>query len=191
MNILGAIYYRFLSNFIECARLYKLDLQLFTPPFTANVPKNFTFTIIGIESLGKLRTHYQDNEHRIKVAQERLNSGYYVCFGYIDTATGKIAYTRWICKHEFYSEVLGKRLTFVDNEVLTLDSWTSPEYRNMGLHKNMNLEMLLWLKQHTKVESVFMVIKCFNPHLTKVVRAFGYKPIKTVIRFRNKKDTEC
>ena len=91
---------------------------------------------------------------------------------------------RQICKKQYYSDLLRKELQFKENQALTLDSWTHPNYRGLGLHRNMNIQMLNWLKQNTAITEVYMLIKCFIPHLTKIPIQLGYQPIKTYFHLK-------
>lgn len=183
MNFLYKVYHRFLSPHIECARLYRLDLTKYEVKINYAAFDNFVFEMPDVSCFEQLIEHYQNKASKLQIISNRFSSGNYLCFAFRDTSSNKIAYTRWICKNSYYSETLRQELKFQENEVLTLDSWTHPDYRGLGLHRKMNIEMLNWLKQNTDTKTVFMIIKCFIPHLTKIPKELGYKPIKTHLHF--------
>lgn len=184
MKILYKVYHRFVSPHIECARLYKLDLSKYLAKWATVNNTDFSFILPGKEAMSAFAEIYQQSEKKMETIHNRFDSGNYTCFAYQDTSNGRLAYTRWVCKKNFYSDTLRRELTFKEDEVLTLDSWTHPDYRGLGLHRNMNIEMLNWLKENTQTKSVFMVIKCFIPHLTKIPMDLGYKPIQTYIHLK-------
>jgi hypothetical protein len=108
-----------------------------------------------------------------------------IFYGFIiENKTGSIAHTRWICLKEFYSDPLKENLVFSEKEVLTLDSYTHPDHRFKGLHKEMNIRMLNYLKNKTDIEIVYIIIRWFYPYLHKVVKDLGYKRIKTKIYYK-------
>ena len=184
MGLLGKIFHRFLSQYIECAKMYRLDLNNYSANFKLKEINNFLFKILDKNDIDKLIYLYQNNHNKLKIVKDRLNSGNYLCFSYMDTENNVIVHSRWICKREYYSDVLRKKLQFKQNQVLTLDSWTHPNYRGLGLHRNMNIMMLNWIKQNTNIKQVYMIIKIFNPHLKKIPLKLGYKPIKTYLHLK-------
>jgi hypothetical protein len=118
------------------------------------------------------------------IIQNRFETGNFICFAYKEKGTNRLAYARWLCTKQFFSEVLKKELLFAENEALTLDSFTHPDFRKLGLHRNMNILMLQWIKRHTSIQYVFLVIKCFIPHLTKYPQQLGYKSIESVFYYK-------
>ena len=67
---------------------------------------------------------------------------------------------------------------------LTLDSLCKPSYRGQHLHRDMNIEMLNWLKLQQEYRYVYMVIKSFIPYLTKYPKSLGYRRILTKVRYK-------
>ena len=179
MRFLDKIFHRFLSQYIECATIYSLKLNYYSVDLVLKENNNFIFKMLDKNDFDKLSYLYQNNHEKLNVVKNRLNSENYLCFSYMDNKNKVIVYARWICKKKYYSDTLRKELEFRENQALTLDSWTHPNYRGLGLHRNMNIEMLNWLKQSTGITEVYMVIKCFIPFLTKIPIQLGYKPIKT------------
>tara|TARA_Y100001958_G_C21247945_1_gene579981 strand:- start:2785 stop:3339 length:555 start_codon:yes stop_codon:yes gene_type:complete len=184
MGLLGKIFHRFLSKYIECARMYKINLNTYTNDFKLKDKHNFTFKMLDKNEFEKLSYLYQNDYEKLKIVNNRLNSGNYLCFSYIDNENKVIVYARWICKKEYYSDILREKLHFKENQALTLDSWTHPNYRGLGLHRNMNIKMLNWIKENTDITEVYMVIKIFIPHIKKIAVELGYKPIKTYFHFK-------
>ena len=178
MGLLDKIYHRFLSQYIEGATMYRLKLNYYSADIRLTDNNKFIFIMPDKNDFDKLSYLYQNNHEKLNVVKNRLNSENYLCFSYMDNKNKVIVYSRWVCKKEYYSDVLRKKLKFKENQVLTLDSWTHPNYRGLGLHRNMNIMMLKWIKQNTDVTEVFMLIKFFIPHLTKIACQIGYKPIK-------------
>ena len=127
---------------------------------------------------------YDGDPIKMKIIETRVKSSDYICFAYRDDATGNIAYSRWLCKNHFHSETMRKQLNFSQQEALTLDSYTHPGYRKLGLHRKMNIYMLQWLKEQTGIRYIYMVIRCSIPHLTKIPRQLGYRPIERVFYYK-------
>jgi hypothetical protein len=184
MGLFGKIYHRFFSQYIEGASMYRLKLNSYSADLRLNDNNNFIFSMPAKNDFNKFSFLYQNNHDKLEIIKNRLNSVNYLCFSYMDKKNKVIVYARWICKKEYYSYVFRKKLKFKENQVLTLDSWTHPNYRGIGLHRNMNIEMLNWIKQNTDVTEVFMVIKIFTPHLKKLACQLGYKRIKRYFHFK-------
>ena len=180
-DYLSSLYHKYIGRIIECARLYRLDLSLYRTRDVPLLHHHFKFFLPAVDNLEKLIERYGKTKGKADLVQKRFASGNYTCYAYEDTEKAKIAYTRWVCKNVFYSDLLKMSFSFSENEVLTLDSYTEPSYRKMGLHHAMNIEMLNWLKDNTETRYVFMIIKCFIPHLTKIPLELGYRPVKTRI----------
>tara|TARA_B110000003_G_scaffold269487_1_gene300570 strand:- start:226 stop:780 length:555 start_codon:yes stop_codon:yes gene_type:complete len=184
MGLFGKIFHRFLSPYIEYAKIYRLNLNNYSVDFGLNDNNNFIFTMPAKNDFNKFSFLYQNNHDKLETIKNRLNSVDYLCFSYMDNKNKVIVYARWICKKQYYSDLLRKELQFKENQALTLDSWTHPNYRGLGLHRNMNIQMLNWLKQNTAITEVYMLIKCFIPHLTKIPIQLGYQPIKTYFHLK-------
>ena len=180
-NYISSVYHKYIGRVIECARLYRLDINLYSKQDVSISNHQFKFFLATVDNLEQLIKRYDKTKGKADVVQQRFASGNYTCFAYEDTENAKIAYTRWLCKNEFYSDLLKMNFSFSKHEVLTLDSYTDPSYRKLGLHHAMNIEMLNWLKDNSDTKYVYMIIKCFIPHLTKIPLELGYKPVKTRI----------
>lgn len=173
----------------EKVDLYCLNLSNFIKNDHHNIPENYSFKIVDSvdETFDKLKKHYFNRgKNYLKLAYQRLSSGNYTCYTYINNTNGEIAYTRWVCYKQFYSNRYKKQFTFEHNEAITLDSYTHPSYRKQGLHKSMNSMMINHLIKENKIDKLYMIIIRGNNHLNKVVEELGYKRIKTRINFRFK-----
>ncbi len=184
LNILSYYYHKILGRFVECAGLYRLDLSNFRNDMQISSNNDFEFYMPTKSDTKLLIQHYNYQSSRNAIIKTRYELGNYICFSYRDKRNGRLAYTRWLCLGKFYSDYLKKDLNFNKNETFTLDSFTHPDYRGLGLHRRMNVEMLQWLKKNTDYQFVFMVIKCFIPHLHKVVKDLGYVKTETKIYFK-------
>lgn len=173
-----------IERFFECSKLYKVSLISFDKSLPENKLDDFEFCLPVKKDLNLLETLYKGNENKIKSIGKIITDPNYICFAYKDKITGEIAYTRWVCINYFYSTVLKTDLIFQFDEAITLDSYTHPNYRYKGLHYKMNIQMLKWLKLNTNIREVFMVIKCFLPHLTKIPLQLGYKPVRKVFYYK-------
>jgi len=183
-NRLSIVYHKTFGRFLECAKLYRIDINDFKPETRFEKVGIFSFFMPGENEMPLFKRLYDNNPIKIKIIETRVNSGDYLCFAYRDDSTGHIAYARWLCKNNFYSDVMRKQLNFSQHEALTLDSYTHPNYRKLGLHKKMNLFMLQWIKEQTDIRYVYMVIRCFLPHLAKIPRQIGYRPIEKKIYYK-------
>lgn len=176
---------RILLSFFEFVSYYKLDLSE-QPEYTTKRLKEFKFKILNESDLKSL-THFAQSrgESYINISKERLiNKENFICYAFIENHSNEIAYTRWVCKNEFYSEPLKRMLKFKTNEVLTLDSYTKPDFRGKGLHKEMNVVMLNHLKNQLQIDYVYMVIKWFFPYLVRIVEDLGYRKIESKIYYK-------
>ncbi len=183
INGLSHIYYFTIGRFIDVASLYKLNLQDYQI-LPCSINKEQYEFIVTDKYLPDLERHYREVKRKNDLAIQRFNNGNYMCFVYRDRINQEIAYTRWVSKNEFFSDELHMRLIFDKDEILTLDSYTTPTYRREHLHRDMNIEMLNWLKNQNEFHYVYMVIKCFIPYLKKYPKILGYKKIKTKIHYR-------
>lgn len=175
----------FINRFFEFADYYKLDLDEIHLFRNKNKFKKFEFILAPKEMYSKIIDfNYSRGEAYVKIVKDRLSSSIDSCFIVIDRKKNKIAYTRWLRIDTFYSSVLNEHLKFNDNEALTYDSYTSIEYRGQGLHKQMNIEMLYYIKNNTKIKKVYIIIKWFYPYLHKIVKNIGYKKIKTEFYYK-------
>lgn len=182
--VLSGLYHKTIGRFVECARLYRLNLAEYKKLNVPEIPEGFEFMFPDENNVDQLKVHYQAIPGKIDKVIDRLKSGDYLCFAYKELDSLQIAYTRWICFREFYSAELRETLKFTNKEALTLDSYTAPKYRHSGLHHAMNIAMLNWLKDNTETRHLFMVIKCFIPHLTKIPLELGYRPIRSRIFYK-------
>lgn len=188
--MLSGLYHKSIGRLLECVRLYRLNLTGYAKLDVPVISEGFEFMLPDISNIEQLRVHYQAIPGKIDRVIKRLESDDYRCFAYMESGNGQIAYTRWLCYREFFSAELRETLRFSDKEVLTLDSYTAPDYRHSGLHHAMNIAMLNWLKDNTGIQFVYMVIKCFIPHLTKIPLELGYRPISTKVYTKKGSFTE-
>lgn len=173
-----------MGRFFECAKTYCLDLKNFRQNGNFEQVDHFEFSMPRQEQMPLFHKLYEGVQGKIATIEDRFASGNYICFAYLDKTTNRIAYARWLCMQSYNSETLKKNMLFSDDEALTLDSYTHPYYRKLGLHRKMNIQMLHWIKQNTSICYVYMVIRCFIPHLSKYPRLLGYKPIERVIYYK-------
>lgn len=182
-NKLSQTYYNTLGRFVDAASLYILDLEHYQI-LPCSINRDQYEFIVTDKYISGLDKHYEQVKGKNNLAIQRFESGDYLCFAYRNRETQEIAYTRWICKNEFYSDVLQMQLIFKKDEALTLDSYTKPNYRGEYLHRDMNIEMLNWLKVNQEYHYVYMVIKCFIPYLTKYPKSLGYRRFKTNVHYK-------
>ena len=182
-NSLSKQYHNTFGRFFECAKLYRTDLYDFKQKIEFERVGNFSFFMPGKNEM-TLFNRFYGNSIKMKIIEKRVESDDYLCFAYRDDKTGEIAYARWLCKNQFYSDTMRKQLYFETDEAFTLDSYTHPDYRYLGLHKKMNILILQWIKSNTEIRWVYMVIKCLLPHLTKIPRQLGYKPIEKILYYK-------
>jgi hypothetical protein len=183
-------YYSTFGLFFEGVKLYYINLNDFNNEENLELIGNFKFYMPTEKELNLFEKLYENLPGRMELIKKRFESGNYLCFAYQDIANNRLAYTRWICTNEFYSDALQKQLIFKPDEALTLDSYTSPVYRLAGLHRNMNILMLQWLKTNTEIRTVFMVILMFISHLTKIPKELGYKPIARTFYYKKNSVSE-
>jgi hypothetical protein len=184
MKNISKLYYSTFGLFFQGARLYLIDLNSFicdSKPIDNNQFKFYMPTEHDLVLFTKL---YENVPEKCNILIETFKSGNYLCFAYQDIANNRLAYARWVCKKEYFSDAMRKQLNFKPNEALTLDSYTHPDYRFAGLHKNMNIQMLQWLKINTQIRYVYMVILMFIPHLTKIPLELGYRPIESTFYYK-------
>jgi len=179
MKNISKLYYSTIGLFFQGAKLYRIDLNLFNRGLDLEEINQFRFYMPNENDLALFEKLYENVPGKINNISKIIKSGKYLCFAYQDTKSNRLAYTRWICKTEFYSDAMRKKLIFKQDEVLTLDSYTHPDYRFSGLHKNMNIQMLQWLKANTQIRYVYMVILIFIPHLTKIPVELGYRQVES------------
>lgn len=177
---------RILTYFFEFADYYSIDLLNHKESFPEKQIINYEFVVISENMYEKLISFsYVRGERYREAVKKRLSSNQYYCFAFIEKSSGKIAYTRWLCVNNFYSDVFKETFVFNKNESLTLDSFTPVEYRGKGLHKEMNARMLNYLKNKTEITKVYMVIKRFFPYLHKVVMDLGYTKLRSTFYYKN------
>jgi hypothetical protein len=184
MTKINKFCYGTLGLFFQGAKLYRIDLNSFDRDERLEVTNEFEFFMPTAKDLQMFEILYENLPDKMNVIKKRFELGIYLCFAYRDTTENKLAYTRWICSSAFFSDAMRKKLNFKEDEALTLDSYTHPDYRYHGLHKKMNILMLQWLKANTKIRDVYMVILMFIPHLTKIPLELGYKPIESTFYYK-------
>jgi hypothetical protein len=178
-------YFFTIERFFECAKLYKISLGNLAEEIPERQSNDFEFYLPDKRDIKLFKKLLNtENEKKANRINSILDNKNYKCFAYRDKTTGDLIYTRWLCIKTYYSNVLQEELHFDTKEALTLDSYTHPDYRFKGLHFKMNIQMLKWVKDNTEIETVYMVIKCFLPHLTKIPLQLGYRPIKTFFHYK-------
>ena len=176
---------KYITRFFEFADYYCIDLGKKSENFPEQQIIGFEFIVVNEKLHKQLITfNHVRGEKYVLVVQDRLSSGQYNCFAFIEKSSGKIAYTRWLCINEFLSDILKESLEFKPYEAFTLDSYTPLEYRGKGLHKEMNVRMLNYLKSQTEITKVYMVIRWFYPYLHKVVKDLGYIKLRSKIYYK-------
>jgi hypothetical protein len=183
-KIIIRVYFNTFERFFECAKLYKIDLSEINYLSKKSISDDIEFFLPEKKDLPLFHSIYESNNKKLKNVEKLLSEYNYKCFAYFNKKENIIVYTRWICTDYYFSSVLNQEMHFSKNEALTLDSFSHVSYRNCGLHHNMNIDMLQWLKKNTKINTVYMIIKCFLPHLSKVPVQLGYKKIKTVFFYK-------
>ena len=181
---LNKLYFSTINLFFQGAKLYQIDLNSFSREERLELIDDFEFFMPSQQDWDLFVKLYENLPDKTSVIRKRFETGNYLCFAYNDKINHRLAYSRWICKGNFYSDAMRKRLTFKSDEALTLDSYTHPDYRYHGLHKKMNIFMLQWLKANTSIRYVYMVILMFIPHLTKIPLELGYKPVKSTFYYK-------
>jgi len=181
------LFLKIFNSLFSCARLWCVNIndeQLYEETGI----KEFKFKVIkSPEILNKLKIQIaqERGEQYVRLIESRINNGTYWCFLFEQEPTGDIAYTRWTCRDEYFSDSMNLSLTFNSDEIFTQNSYTHPKYRKLGLHREMNLKMLNYIKKNTEYSKVYMVIRCFLPHLVKIPRALGYIPVKTTVFYKS------
>lgn len=184
---MNKLFLKIFNTLFSCAKLWYVNLsekQL----YEETEIKDFRFQVIKSPMKLKemiIQIAQERGEQYIRLMEYRINNGTYWCFLFLHAPTGDIAYTRWTCKNEYFSESMNMNLTFKSDEIFTLNSYTHPKYRKLGLHREMNLRMLNYIMENTKYSKVYMVIRCFLPHLVKIPRSLGYIPVKTAVFYKS------
>lgn len=167
----------FFRKFFVLIDLYRIDLDNCNR-FKEGVFDNYSTIIINdISDMSKLQPIIKERGITFNnIVEERLLSGNFICFCFIDNSTGKPAYSRWLKTGSFFHDRYKKRIELKNNEAFTLDSYTLYEFRGKGLHKEMNKRMLNYCKENLRIMSVYMVIfrgKQYR-HLHMIVKDIGY-----------------
>lgn len=167
--------------------LYCLDLNEIEM-FEETNPGAFSFLIIkDVSEISKLQLIVDERGEKFRqIIQERLRSGNFSCFCFVDKKSGNVAYSRWLRRGSFQHERFKKTIRLAKDEAFTMDSYTAAEFRGLGLHKEMNRRMLNYCKRELKIHRVFMVIlrgKEYS-HLHRIVRELGYRRIQSRFYFR-------
>jgi hypothetical protein len=180
MNVFKDVF----TRFFELGSLIAVDLP--ADPYPEKEIAGFIFRPLGaadIPAVGELCLSRSDKyfeSYRQKLLTPERNIG----FAFIDTATQRIAYTRWVLLDHFFSDIIHLRRELKKDEALTLDSYTHPDYRFRGLHREANARMLNWLKRERDIRRVYAVERWFNPHIKKVTRSLGYRRKNIRIRYK-------
>lgn len=180
---LSPLLVKIFNRFFDCSSLWCVDIS-HKRKFPEKSIIGYTFQVItSTKDIDRMKNHLAQDRGKkyIDIISQRIQNGTYYCYIFIHKPTHEIAYTRWSCTGRFYSEPLRKELVFRNDEIFTLNSYTHPQHRKKGLHREMNVRMLNYLMQNTDYNKVFMVINCFIKHLSKIPRELGYKPVETRI----------
>jgi len=167
--------------------LYCINLQD-AELFNEKILDKYSFEIINdISDLPKLNSLFNERGEVFRsVVKERLLSGNFLCFCFIEKESRKMAYTRWLRKDSFYHEKLKEIVELAEDEAFTMDSYTLREFRGQGLHTEMNKRMLNFCKNEMNVSKVYMVI--FHgeeySHLHRTVEEIGYFRIRSRLHFQ-------
>lgn len=178
------LYYGTIGHFFQGAKLYRIDLDLFNRDMNIDKLNKFKFYMPTEKDWGLFEKLYENVPNKLNGIRKRFETGNFICFAYQAKKNSRLVYARWICKNKYYSDVMRKQLKFTNEEAITLDSYTHPDYRFLGLHKNMNILMLQWLKSNTQIRYVYMVILMFILHLTKIPLEIGYNPIESTFYYK-------
>ena len=181
MNFFKKNFFRFFT----CIDIFSIDLENYIP-YPEKDLEAFEFILPDKSYFDRLMILYEGSGgNYFEVLTNRFKDpDRYQCFAFQHKETRKIAYARWMCYREFYSDKLKETLFFNENEALTLNSYTYPEFRKMGLHKEMNSKMLNYIYTHHGINRVYVLINCFMPHLSKVVKNLGYRKKRTRLYYR-------
>jgi hypothetical protein len=182
--ITSNIYYKSIGRFLACWKLYCLDLSEFSEKVINYKIDNFSFFIPGEKEINLFKKLYEKHNNKFIDAKRRLEANNYFCFAYRDNNTGNIASAHWLVTKRLQNKNLRKDMIFKDDEAMTLDSYTHPDYRRRGLHKNMNICMLHWIKENTNFRYIYSVFRCYLTYTEKIQYQLGYKPIETAIYYK-------
>jgi len=176
MNFIKKNFFRFFA----CIDLFAIELETYMP-YPEKELTGFDFMLPDKSYFDDLMILYEGSGgNYFEVLTNRFKQpNIYKCFAFQHKESKMIAYARWMCYREFYSDKINETLHFKDNEALTLNSYTFPEFRKMGLHKEMNSRMLNYVYNHHGIRRVYVLINCFMPHLSKVVKRLGYRRTRT------------
>ncbi len=191
MNIMENLRMFIMKQFFRifnCRSLWVIDIS-HRKVFKESVLKDYSFMVLKTPEEIKLNMQKimqnRPEEYRF-ILEKRIENGTYWCYAFIHKKTFTFAYTRWTCLNKFYCDIMKETINLDKHEIFTLNSFTHPDHRHKGLHKEMNKRMLNYLMKNTSYEKVYMVINCFLGHLIKVVKSLGYKRIKTKLSFNKK-----
>jgi GNAT superfamily N-acetyltransferase len=179
------IFIRQFFRLFNCVSLWATDIS-HRKVFRERILKGYSFMVLKTPEEIKLNMQKIMRNRLDKyrfVLEERIENGTYWCYAFIHKKTCIFACTRWTCLKKFYYQPMKKTINLDKHEIFTLDSFTHPDHRRKGLHKEMNKRMLNYLMKNTSYEKVYMAINCFLGHLIKVVKPLGYKRIKTKLSF--------
>jgi predicted GNAT family acetyltransferase len=180
------IFLKVFNALFSCAKLWCVDLTD-GDTLPEKDLSDYSFKVINKNNeleKHKTRIAQERGDEYIDLISRRINNGTYWCYVFIHNESGKYAYTRWTCSNNFYSESMNLNLNLKDDEIFTLNSYTHPQFRKQGLHREMNTKMLNYIRDNTKCSKVYMVIRCFLPHLEKIPRSLGYFPVKRSIYYK-------
>jgi len=172
---------------IECASLYKLSLKA-NYQFEEKPMTKYSFRILSKADQDLIKILYaQKTTSYLETILSRLSEpDRFICFGLIEDSTGVLVYARWACKKYYYMDPMRMNIVMQDDEILTLDSYTHPDFRMQGLHTAVFIRMINWFIMELKMRNVYVAIRCFLPHLAKLPKQLGFKKIKTVVFLKRK-----
>ena len=188
MSKVNSFLLKVFNKIFNCSRLWLVNISP-KKPFTVTEINGYTFYVITSNRELEQRKHdlaQERGEDYIEIINKRIENGSYWCYLFIHDDTKQVAYTRWTCYNFFYSDPLKKELKFEDNEIFTLNSFTHPDHRMKGLHREVNIRMLNYLMFNTNYTRVYMIINCFLKHLTRIPLELGYKPVYTKLQFKKR-----
>ena len=166
--ITSNIYYKSIGRFLTYWKLHCLDLDEFSEKVINYEIDNFSFFIPEQKEINLFKKLYEKQDNKFIEAKKRLETNNYFCFAYRDNNTGNIASAHWLVTKCLQNKILRKDMVFKDDEAMTMDSYTHPDYRRRGLHKNMNICMLHWIKENTNIRYIYSVFRCCLTYTEKI-----------------------
>ncbi len=180
MNIFKNLF----TRFFDMGSLIAVDLP--AAPYPEQETPGFDFRTLSeadlpaVEEMCRSRKEKYFESYRRKL----LDPARHIGFAFVESASGRIAYTRWVMLDYFDSDIIRMHGELKKDEALTLDSYTHPDFRLRGLHREANARMLNWLKRERGIRRVYAVERWFTPHIKKVTRSLGFRRRNVRIHYK-------